>query len=83
MESFCLSQTKRAEEVIAHENKRRQEQKSKFVSSPMEYMEGKFSSVESVIAVMEAEECLKGCQRGRDVLAKTLEQNLQEFYTNI
>jgi hypothetical protein len=46
-------------------------------------MTHKFSSVESVIAVMDAESCLKTCQKGRDVIAKTLEQNLQEFYTNI
>jgi hypothetical protein len=39
-------------------------------------MEAKYSSVESVIAVMDAEECLKKCQRGRDVMAKSLEQNL-------
>ena len=46
-------------------------------------MEAKYSSVDSVIAVMDAEECLKKCQRGRDIMAKSLEQNLQEFYTNI
>ena len=46
-------------------------------------MSHKYSSVESVVAVIDAEECLKKCQRGRDVIAKTLEQNLQEFYTNI
>ena len=46
-------------------------------------MDQKFSSVESVLAVMDAEECLKKCQRGRDLIAKTLEQNLQEFYSNI
>lgn len=83
MEQHCLPHTKRAEEVIQSENKKRQAQKANFASSVDEYMNHKFSSVESVIAVMDAEECLKSCQKGRDVIAKTLEQNLQEFYTNI
>lgn len=83
MASKCLSHTKNAEKIIEAENKKRQEQKSKYSTKPEEYLEHKFSSVESVIAVMDAEQCLKQCQRGRDVIAKTLEQNLQEFYSNI
>ena len=83
MEKNCLDATKRAERAIEGENKKRQAQKSKFILDPTEYMSMKYSSVESVTTVMEAEECLKKCQRGRDVIAKTLEQNLQEFYTNI
>jgi hypothetical protein len=83
MEQKCLGVTKQAEKVIEAENKKRQAQKSKFVTEPSEYMEHKYSNVDSVTAVMEAEECLKNCQRGRDVIAKVLEQNLQEFYTNI
>jgi len=47
--------------------------KQKYVLTPEEYMAGKYSSVESVHAVMEAEECLRKCQRGRDIIAKTLE----------
>ena len=57
--------------------------KQKFVLTPEEYLAGKYSPVESVHSVMEAEECLRKCQRGRDIIAKTLEQNLQEFYMNI
>lgn len=78
-----MGQTKRAEEVIQSENKKRQEHKGQYATSVEDYMNHKFSSVESVIAVMDAEACLKECQKGRDVIAKTLEQNLQEFYTNI
>jgi hypothetical protein len=59
--------------VIESENKRRQAQKSKYDTNPEAYMQHKFSSVDSVIAVMEAEECLKKCQRGKDIIAKTLE----------
>ena len=73
MQTHCISATKNAEKVIENENKRRQEQKSKFDTSPEEYMAHKFSSVDSVMAVMDAEECLKKCQKGKDVIAKTLE----------
>ncbi len=83
METRCIEVTKNAEKAIEGENKKRQSQKSKFILDPTEYMNLKFSTVDSVTAVMDAEECLKKCQRGRDVIAKTLEQNLQEFYTNI
>ncbi len=83
MEKSCLSATKNAEKVIEAENKKRQSQKSKYVLDSTEYLEHKYSSVDSVTSVMEAEECLKKCQRGRDVIAKVLEQNLQEFYSNI
>ena len=83
MEKSCLSATKYAEKVIEAENKKRQSQKSKYVLDSTEYLEHKYSSVDSVTSVMEAEECLKKCQRGRDVIAKVLEQNLQEFYSNI
>lgn len=83
METRCVDATKNAQKVIENENKRRQAQKTKFILDPTEYLNLKYSSVESVSAVMEAEDCLKKCQHGRDVIAKTLEQNLQEFYTNI
>ncbi len=73
METQCVGVTKNAEKVIEAENKRRQAQKSKYILDPTEYMNLKFSSVESVTAVMDAEQCLKKCQRGRDVIAKTLE----------
>ena len=59
MEQKCLTVTKRAENVIEAENKKRQEQKKKFVSTPDEFMQYKYSSVESVMAVLEAEECMR------------------------
>ena len=83
MEQNCIAATKNAEKVIEAENKKRQQQKSKYVTDLSDYIEHKYSSVDSVTSVMEAEECLKKCQRGRDVIAKVLEQNLQEFYSNI
>ena len=73
MEMKCISATKNAEKVIEEENKRRQGQKSKFVTTPEEFMQHKYSSVESVMAVMEAEECMRQCQKGKDIMAKTLE----------
>lgn len=76
MESQCAQPTQHAEKVIEAENKRRMEFKKKYVLLPEEFLAGKYSSVESVAAVMDAEECLKRCQRGRDLIAKTLEQNL-------
>ena len=83
METQCLPVTKHAEKVIEAENKRRQSQKQRYVLDADSYIMTKYSSVESVQAVMDAEECLHKCQRGKDIMAKTLEQNLQEFYTNI
>ena len=59
--------------MIELENKKRQSQKAKYSVQPEEYMEHKYSSVDSVIKVIEAEECLRNCQRGRDIMAKTLE----------
>lgn len=73
MEQHCVQATKNAEKVIEAENKKRQSQKSKYVTSPEEYMNHKYSSVDSVLAVMDAEECLRKCQKGKDVIAKTLE----------
>ena len=73
MEQNCISATKNAEQVIEAENKKRQSQKSKYVLDFSEYAAHKYSSVDSVTSVMEAEECLKKCQRGRDVIAKVLE----------
>ena len=69
--------------MIESENKRRQATKAIYTTSADEYMTTKYSSVDSVMAVIDAELCLKSCQRSKDVLAKTLEQNLQEFYANI
>ncbi len=83
MEQRCLPLTQAAEKVIESENKRRQSAKATYDRTPEDYMNNKYSSVDSVLSVMQAEECLKTCQRGRDVVAKALEQNLQEFYTNI
>ena len=59
MAQKCITATKNAERVIEAENKKRQEQKTKFVTSPDEFMQHKYSSVESVMAVMEAEECMQ------------------------
>ena len=59
MELKCLALTKNAEHVIEAENKKRQEQKKKYVTTPDEFMQHKYSSVESVMAVMDAEECMK------------------------
>ena len=59
MEMKCITATKQAERVIEDENKRRQGQKSKFVNTPDEFIKYKYSSVESVMAVMEAEECMR------------------------
>ena len=73
MEQNCIAATKNAEKVIEAENKKRQQQKSKYVTDLSDYIEHKYSSVDSVTSVMEAEECLKKCQRGRDVIAKVLE----------
>jgi len=61
MELKCISATKNAERVIEDENKKRQGQKSKFVTTPDEFIQYKYSSVESVMAVMEAEECMRQC----------------------
>ena len=61
MEQKCISATKNAERIIEMENKRRQDQKSKYVTSPDEFMQHKYSSVESVMAVMDAEECMRQC----------------------
>ena len=61
MEQKCLSATKRAEIVIEAENKKRQDQKKKYVSTSDEFMQHKYSSVESVMAVLEAEECMRQC----------------------
>ena len=61
MESKCIPATKNAERVIEDENKKRQGQKSKFVTTPEEFIQYKYSSVESVMAVMEAEECMRQC----------------------
>ncbi len=83
METQCLPVTKHAEKVIEGENKRRRQQKQRYILDADEYIASKYSSVESVQAVMDAEECLHKCQHGKDIMAKTLEQNLQEFYTNI
>lgn len=73
MEQNCIAATKNAEKVIEAENKKRQQQKSKYVTDLSDYIDHKYSSVDSVTSVMEAEECLKKCQRGRDVIAKVLE----------
>lgn len=83
MQSQCLPATKHAEEVIEAENNKRKSQKSKYDTTPEQYFQHKYSTVESVLAVTDAEECLARCQRGRDIIKRTLEQNLQEFYTNI
>ena len=83
MQSQCLPATKQAEEVIEAENNKRKSQKSKYDTTPEQYFQHKYSTVESVLAVTDAEECLTRCQRGRDIIKRTLEQNLQEFYTNI
>ena len=61
MTNKCTAVTKAAESVIEMENKKRQSQKSKYSVQPEEYMEHKYSSVDSVIKVMEAEECLRNC----------------------
>jgi hypothetical protein len=55
----CLEPTKHAEEIIEAENKKRQALKAKFVTTPEEFMEYKYSNVDSVVAVMDAEECIK------------------------
>lgn len=73
MQSRCLPLTRNAEQVIEGENKRRQQFKGSFTTSAEEYMANKYSSVDSIATVMQAEECLKGCQKGRDVVAKVLE----------
>ena len=83
MHSRCVQATKNAEKIIEEENTRRKQQKTKYTKSPEDYMSQKYSSVDSVLAVVDAEECLKECQRGTEVMKKVLEQNLQEFYTNI
>ena len=73
MEQNCISATKNAERIIEQENKKRQEQKAKFVTTPDEFMQSKYSSVDSVVAVMDAEECMRKCQKGKDIMARVLE----------
>ena len=73
MEQKCVAATKNAEHVIEAENKKRQEQKQKYVTTPDEFIQYKYSSVESVMAVMDAEECMRKCQKGKDIMARTLE----------
>ena len=46
-------------------------------------MEHKYSSLDSILAVIDAEECLHNCQKAKDVVQKSLEQNLKEYYSNI
>ena len=48
MEHNCIAATKNAEKVIEAENKKRQSQKSKFVTDLPEYIDLKYSSVDSV-----------------------------------
>ena len=83
MAQRCLGQTKIAEKVIEAENNRRKSQKSSYTTKPDEYMELKYSSLDSILAVTDAEECLQQCQKGKDILKKSLEQNLKEYYSNI
>lgn len=72
----------KAQQVIDAENKKRQGQKGKFVTSQQDFIDYKYSSVDSVIAVLNAEECIRKCMWGKDVMQRTLEQNFQEFKMN-
>ena len=79
----CLDVTRRAELAIEHENSKRQTQSKSYILDTEKYMQEKFSSSDSTLAVIDAEECIRQCHRPRDIIAKTLEQNLGEFYSNI
>lgn len=82
MQSKCSALNGKAEQIINAENKKRQAQKGRFVTTQQEFMDHRYSSVDSVVTVLEAEECIRKCMWGKDIMQKTFEQNFQEFKMN-
>ena len=48
-----------------------------------EYFQEKYASLESILIVNEAEECLRRCNKPKEIVSSAFEKNLGELQSNV